>query len=317
MNATPTARRQVRWEITAPASASVYFGQDRQLCGIYTLEFARRGERYVGQTVNLLHRISSHMRRWDDIVAIGFVECASDELDELERRMIAQTQRDHPLRNRMLTKNPTSHTELDLIIDQQEQVEWLEGVAPAYPSDRRTMEAERRARTQAKFDALRGSPHYSRLLEDVAEYVHRVIPWPSVTGGTYWSMSPMPSTSRTREQRRLLTLNAHNVELVRVHEFLETGEVRTAINVAPGHVKGTGRGIWRVEQLSYRSYGVCDVAWAPLGALGEALYTPGVLTGAREMALQLMRKGPSVYAKHHSDALLDAVLLARGGDPDR
>lgn len=47
-----TPRRQRRWEVSNDVAPSVYFGLDRRLCGIYTLEFTG-GERYVGQTVDL------------------------------------------------------------------------------------------------------------------------------------------------------------------------------------------------------------------------------------------------------------------------
>jgi hypothetical protein len=312
MTSLETSLHQRRWEITASVSPSVYFGHERPLCGIYTLEFSTDDERYVGQTINLVHRIATHLRNWDDIVAVSFIECAPDELDELERKLIAQTQRDHALRNKMFTSNPASHPELDLIIDRQEQIEWLDGVAPSYPIDKRTVEAERRLRMHKKSVELASSPHYESLLADISEYVHQVIPWPSVTGGTYWSMSPMPSTGRRKDHRRLLTINAHNVELVRTHEVQDPVEVGTALNLAPGHVKGVHRKDWEVETTrSYRSYGPCDVLWLPLGAMNDALAIPGVLSGAREMALRLMQKGPSTYARFHSDAFLDAVLMAQ------
>ena len=43
------SRRQRRWDVTNDVAPSVYFGLDRKLCGIYTLDF-ENGERYVGQS---------------------------------------------------------------------------------------------------------------------------------------------------------------------------------------------------------------------------------------------------------------------------
>lgn len=55
-------RRQRRWDVANDVAPSIYFGLDRKLCGIYTLEFAD-GQRYVGQTVDLTSRIAAHRGR--------------------------------------------------------------------------------------------------------------------------------------------------------------------------------------------------------------------------------------------------------------
>ena len=78
-----SSRRQLRWELSNNVAPSIYFGLDRKLCGIYTLEF-EGGDRYVGQTVDLTSRLASHRRRWTDIVAVSFIECGPDELDDLD-----------------------------------------------------------------------------------------------------------------------------------------------------------------------------------------------------------------------------------------
>lgn len=46
-----------------------------------------------------------------------------------------------------------------------------------------------------------------------------------------------------------------------------------------------------------------------LGQMRELLSSPTVLKGARQMALGLMRRGRSNFAKFHSDDLLDAILV--------
>ena len=45
--------------------------------------------------------------------------------------------------------------------------------------------------------------------------------------------------------------------------------------------------------------------------MAEMLERESVLVAARKMALGLMRRGPSNFAKFHSDDLLDDVLLHR------
>lgn len=67
----PASRHQLRWEISNGVAPSIYFGLDRKLCGIYTLEF-KGGDRYVGQTVDLTSRLAYHRRRWTDIRLFAF-----------------------------------------------------------------------------------------------------------------------------------------------------------------------------------------------------------------------------------------------------
>ena len=308
-------RHQQRWEISNGVAPSIYFGLDRKLCGIYILEFTG-GDRYVGQTVDLTSRLAAHRHRWKDIIAVSFLECGPDELDHLERTLITQTERSFPVRNKAFTKMPSGDAEIDLVVDRQEQAEWLDGVQPAYPLDERTRAAERRRRTRAKFEALVGHPAYPEALEDLAAYVHEVIPWPSVTGGLYWGVSAMPSTSRTKDRHRLFTVNAHNVELLYLMHYPHENETDAILNVASSVVTPRDRRDLEIRrQTGYRSYRDCETITLPAGKIAEVLERLSVLTAARTMALGLMRRGPSNFAKFHSDALLDEVLLHRDAEP--
>ena len=303
-------RRQRRWEVTNDVAPSVYFGLDRKLCGIYTLEF-ENGERYVGQTIDLVSRLSSHRRRWDDIVAVSFVECGQEELDSLERAMISDAERGHIVRNRAFTKMPGGPSELDFVVDIQQQAEWLGGVQPAYPLDERTRAAERRQRTRKKFVELSEHLDYPVALDDLTTYVNAVIPWPSVTGGLYWGVSAVPGTGRTADRRRLFTVNAHNVELLFMLHFPKLGISESYLNVDAKALERRECRDLDIARANYRSYKDAASIFVPLGAMAELLERKSILVAARQMALGLMRRGPSNFAKFHSDDLLDQVLLHR------
>ena len=207
---------------------------------------------------------------------------------------------------------PSGDAEIDLVVDRQEQAEWLDGVHAAYPLDERTRAAERRRRTRAKFEALVGHPAYPEALEDLAAYVHEVIPWPSVTGGLYWGVSAMPSTSRTKDRHRLFTVNAHNVELLYLMHYPALDESSSVLNVDAGKItRRDRRGLTSRRHSHYSSYGDCEAIDVPISAMAEVLSRPSIRAAARAMALGLMRRGPSNFAKFHSDALLDEVLLHR------
>lgn len=307
-------RTQRRWEVTNDVAPSVYFGIDRKLTGVYTLEF-KGGEKYVGKTVDLTSRIASHRRRWDDIIAISFIECGNAELDALERTMITQTEQSFRIRNKMFTRMPAGEAEIDLVVDKEQQAEWLEGVQPSYPLDERTRAAERRIRNRTKFDEFMAHPAQATALEYLTAYVNAVIPWPSATGGLYWGVSAMPSTSRTRDRRRLFTVNAHNVELYYLMQFSTPSEMFGILNVDSRIINRTDRRELMAERHSlYRSYPDCTAITVAGGEIADVLSRPSVLAAARSMALGLMRRGPSNFAKFHSDDLLDRVLVSRSED---
>lgn len=301
--------RQLHWDVPHDAAPTTFLPLDRELCGVYTLHFAN-GERYVGQTVSLTNRLAAHLRRWHDIVSLDFIETSREQLNDLERRMITDTERDHVVRNRALTNMPGGPVPLDLVVDVQQQKEWLNGVLDAYPDDRRTKEADRRLRTQRKFEKLAALPQFNEVLADLTTYVSHVIPWPSVTAGQFWAVSALPSTNRSRGFPRLLTVNAHNVELFWIHNNVEPWAV---LNVSRSKVTRSDRRRFHIEDTdNYRSYpDAATVTLAP-GQISAALQSPSFLAGAREMALGLMRRGPSTYAKFHCDALLDHVLARIG-----
>lgn len=226
--------------------------------------------------------------------------------------MITQTEQSFRIRNKVFTKMPAGDADIDLIVDREPQAEWLEGVQPSYPMDERTRAAERRIHTRTKFDEFMAHPAQATAIEDLTAYVNAVIPWPAATGGLYLGVSAMPSTSRTRDRRRLFTLNAHNVELYYLMQFSNPSEMIGILNVDSSIIHRTDRRELIVERHSrYRSYPDCTAITVMGGEIEEVLSRPSVLAAARSMALGLMRRGPSNFAKFHSDELLDRVLVSR------
>lgn len=80
--------RFTRWSVTGVSSvASLFDLTDKR--GIYVLEFDN-GEQYVGQTVNIAHRFTSHVhgskhhKAWQDIVELSFKALPNEDLDTAE-----------------------------------------------------------------------------------------------------------------------------------------------------------------------------------------------------------------------------------------
>jgi hypothetical protein len=228
--------------------------------------------------------------------------------------MIAQTEREYTVRNRALTGMPGGEVPLDLVVDSQLQKEWFDGVLATYPEDTRMKEAERRIRTQPKFDQLQRYREFDAVLGDLTTYIANVIPWPSVTGGLFWGVSAVPGTAHVKGRRRLFTVNAHNVELLYTHDEPAAPPAWSVLNVHRDQVTRSDCRRFQIENSAeYRSYPAgCSQVILNVGELKAALESPSLLRAARTMALGLMRRGPSNFAKFHCDALLDRVLVEMG-----
>ena len=104
---------------------------------------------------------------------------------------------------------------------------------------------------------LAGRPDYARIRTQLARYVHETIPDPARTRDILWSLSALPSTSRTADRRRLFTLNAGSVEILILTEWdLADGETELewTMNIWPDGVIGPLEaltGDW-LEGASYR-----------------------------------------------------------------
>lgn len=55
----------------------------RQCCIYFLIKGGR--VKYVGQTVNLYHRLAQHFRGGNDFESYSFIPCEKDQLDELEQ----------------------------------------------------------------------------------------------------------------------------------------------------------------------------------------------------------------------------------------
>lgn len=78
MSSVETRPFEARWWVLEQALSIAALVPERHRCGVYILEFAN-GERYVGQTLDVVHRYRSHRHGsqhhtgWHDVVGIGFI----------------------------------------------------------------------------------------------------------------------------------------------------------------------------------------------------------------------------------------------------
>jgi hypothetical protein len=94
-------------------------------CGVYILTFAN-GERFVGQSVDVVARFGTHRRTWVDIECLDFCPTLRTGLDALERAMITgQRVAGYRLRNITHSLGPLGESDLDPIVTPSEQYDWL------------------------------------------------------------------------------------------------------------------------------------------------------------------------------------------------
>lgn len=215
------------YDVPPGVSLSAVLPERSPRCGIYVLHF-EDGYRYVGQARDVLTRFGSHRRRWaGQIIGLDFAPSALSELDDLERRTIQHLEQGGTgLYNSALVGLPMGESSLDLVVDRVEQERWLDGATDTdYDFGHRLGTANRRPRASSNFDALRAREDYPDLRFALLLYLVSVVPWPHETERRFWSITSMPSTNRSRTQRRLTAISVNNVEALVVAELLGGGRV--------------------------------------------------------------------------------------------
>lgn len=207
------ALRFRRWELSDGLSLSAVVGPGFSGCGIYVLEFAD-GTEYVGQTVNLLSRFTSHRRRWpNEIVAARFAPAPQDLLNQYERDVVARSvAAGARLRNVDLVTLPLGPAALDLVVDRAVRDEWLRGDTESVNIGERGAVAAQRRQTLAKYRALEARPDFPALADALSAYIRFCLPWPHQTEARFWVLTSLPGSGRSSTWHRLAAISVNNVE---------------------------------------------------------------------------------------------------------
>lgn len=301
------------YEVPAGVSLSAILPEASPRCGIYVLQFAD-GYRYVGQARNVLTRFASHRRHWAGrVIGLDFAPSDPSELDDLERRTIQRLeQAGAGLYNSALVGLPMGESPLDLVVDRVEQDRWLDGVSDGeYDLGERIAAAAARRQGGGKFETLRARADYPELRFALLMYLLSVVPWPHETERRFWSITSLPSTNRSRTQRRLSAISVNNVETLVVAETLEADEwvMGGFVNVSPGMLARHSQMQIPLKRSHYRTVGDVDAIYF-VGAEGllDLLQRPDVVEAARRLTLGLMRKGRGMMAKYHDENLTNNLF---------
>ncbi|GGK84111.1 hypothetical protein GCM10007382_00060 [Salinibacterium xinjiangense] len=287
-------------------------------CGIYWIDF-EDGYSYVGQSVSTRSRLATHRRRWSDAIVVRFAACPPERLDEFELATIQLAQKTRPLRNKLLTSRPGG--EQDLVVSVRE------GQSLTLPWDRTRRggigelprSAESSDRQRAAFDKLASVPGFDEVAELFATVVKEAIPSPSLSQGVLWSVSALPATNMVPGWRRLATLSAGRVEVLRTFEDSNSSvgpEYPSFLNLAPGTTRGLARALRRVgldtssvADAAYRALpGIQTVQIPEVSQAVKLLQERSVLDSVYQLVVTLMRQGSTPLRRAHNPDLASHLL---------
>lgn len=299
--------------ISTLRSVAHLFGSSKSRCGIYLLEFT--GERfYIGQAVDVVRRFGQHRKNYDDISGFSFIPTQRGSLDQIERDLIQKAELLSLLiLNTVHASNVFGETDLDMVLSQEEQAEWLSSPVRFNKGDTAApiaLPAAQLERFSKQFHRLKEHPLYTSASELLTTYVHHCIPAPKRTEYSFWVVSCLPATNRNTWPR-LLCVSAGVMELLVLGYHKDApstlwGFVTVASDVLSGTFK-TDKSFMdffpstEIIRRQYRDAGQHQVTlWAAdEQSFAAILRHKAVQQAAAALALRVMRKRATIYSKFH------------------
>lgn len=289
--------------------------------GIYVLHLAHQ-RYYVGQSVNLAGRLTSHRRTFPDLERVSLLKVrrTKADLDAQELKTIQTLERQgFPLLNIVHASITHQSSPFDDLVSPDEQQRWLAEPTALDMGTRPNVGQDVRLKQALKLERLRQRPDADRIIACLRQYATMCIPRPASTEPTYWSVSCMPSINASLSPR-IACFNSNTMEIFVV-----------------GHLKGNPDAVWAFLNLSnvsfrnayqnsarfkaaypgatfsregYAAAGHDQITLSIQGLdqLERLLHDPDILSAARLFNLHLMRKRTNLYARYHCYDLADLLL---------
>lgn len=309
------------FDVSDVDSLAPCFAGGQSKCGVYRIRFSN-GDAYCGQTKDMVVRYNKHHRTYDDIVSIEFFPVAEKDLNKAERALISESERDTSLRNVMLTGRPRGERDALFVS--------VEGKSIKLPWDKERAKGAAESLKEAtdrKFLQLLSHPQIDLIRYVLGWYIAETIPDPAASARQLWTVSCMPSTSRSKTQQRLLTLSCGNLEVlfivasrtldVKDDDFFVEVVINTSLNEKPEKFFDSKAKIfarWFVENSSYQAEEVTRFVF-PLQNLVllldkeiEFAQYRNFLDAAYELNVRLMRRGSTMYSRFHHERLAELLI---------
>lgn len=299
------------------------FGSARKRCGIYLLCF-QSGLFYIGQAVEVVRRFSQHRRNHDDIVGFSFMPVNRTDLDNTEKALIYRAESlGLKITNAVHVTSIVGDTDLDLVVSTNDQQTWLRDLSyfdrAEHHDSKIILPEAQQVRFSKHFAKFEKHPLAPCVLPLVKHYVGQCLPAPRQTEYSFWSVSCMPSTNQGTWPR-LLSVNAGVMELfVAGWVKQQPDELWSFITVAEDVLLQEWDSVDALVEIypfvdvvrrGYRDAGQHQVTLHVQGndAMAELLADESVSKAAAMLALRVMRKRATIYAKFHCPQLADLAL---------
>jgi len=281
------------------------------LAGAYLVRFAG-GDHYVGQSGNIILRIGSHRRTWEDMERITFWPEPNPEsvlpTTGVERLRMA-------LPGAPLRKVDRDDPGIDPVLD---RMRWADEYVFTDHTQRPRERADQRERTRPLFERLSEHPDFDRIVALAGRYLQIFVPAPAATEVDNWVITSLPSTIKTRFWHRLICLSINNVEALTIGtQFDGTGWTTVGFMSAnpseqPPDVllssEIAGRGVF-LAPAWYETVGpVYQVGFDNLDGMQAALEDDEMLDLIGAVAMRLMKRGRGLYGRFHDYNLADVIL---------
>ena len=309
------------FDVKGRLSVSDLFHRSIPRCGIYLLGFSDNTF-YIGQAIDVVRRFAQHRKNYENIEKLWFQPFKKETLNEVEQQLIHEAEKyGLLLTNRIFVSNIFGDTDLDLIISQSEQREWLENnkeISNNGYDIYQTIEFKYVIRYRNNFEKLKTVAEYQRLKRILNLYITRCLPAFKKTELSFWSLSCLPATNKNTYPR-YFCLNVNAMEV-----FVMGFEARTktpfVFIILTSLFFGDDDELDRlykkfktldVEISKYRAAGSDQIrfSFSDFREFEEMLLTePNVVKSIKELNLRLMRKGGTIYSPFHCFDLAKDVL---------
>ncbi len=334
--------------LVAPTKGSVEKRLTRMgggVLGLYLIEFAD-GSCYLGQSTSLVKRFGQHCRTYDDIVAVWLrveVEAAAHKtpskfLLDIEKGMIHSVQIAGLIaRNKAEMATILSFDRaFDSAIPSQRQDRWR---SDRLGENRRDLAGDRHPDVLAlgpagvlDFERMKKvlGPGVDEVVDVIAMYLRRCLPYPLTTESAFWTVSCMPSTGAGKGMHRVACVSIGWVEVLTVLRDRASGVISGFVQVRDdllayddlyflAFLRRHPR--LEVSEADYRDAGPRNLRlWASDSAsLRRLLDDTEVTRAAAEAALDLMRvrAAPRTRIQTHNPVLAGEALGRACAGSDR
>lgn len=296
------------------------FKRGESRCGVYRLRFAN-GEAYCGQATNVIRRYGAHRRHYPDIVGVDFFPFSKARLNEAEQILITETEQLMPLRNVMLAGRPRGDETIEIVTAAGSTV-----ALPWEPERAKGPAKSLADEGEEKFANLLTHPMFPTLRSILGWYIALTIPDPAATAGQLWTATCLPSTNKSDNHHRLITISCGNLETLyitadhRMHDgsFYYTVRINTSsldnYEQFRDPESGMHRARWGASAGRYSNEHVGGFWFDPedLDKIthGEIDFPQldAFVDAAYELNVRLMRRGSTMYSRFHNQKLADLLI---------